>query len=136
MLIAPAIGEYIPLQHLKEQAGTSTRAMLFFTGDHVAGAHGAAIHAAALPHADAAQGSSGETSFIIRKCEVCSGLSRVVGGAEAQVFVKAIRVDNLTWIHLPIWIPDSLELAKCLHEFRTIHFGEQFRTCLAISMFS
>jgi hypothetical protein len=49
-----AIGEYLPLQHLKEQAGTSTGTVLFFTGDHVAGAHGAAIHAAALPHADAA----------------------------------------------------------------------------------
>src|SRR5690242_13684243 len=110
--------------------------MLFFTGYHIAGAHGTAIHATALPYSDTAQGSSGETAFVIGKCEVRFRLSRIVGGTEAQVFVQAIRINNLARIHVAMRIPDGLELAKCLYKFGTIHFGQQFRASLAVSMFS
>src|SRR5947209_7224238 len=98
----------LPLQHLEEQVSASTSAMLFFAGDHVAGTHGAAIQASALAHADAAQCSSSQAALIVGKFEVCFGLSGVVGGAEAQVFVEEIGVDNLAGIHLAMRVPEGL----------------------------
>src|SRR5438067_10014776 len=110
--------------------------MLFFASDHVAGTHGTSIHPAALAYPDAAQGSGGDTSFIIGKFEMCCRLPRVVSGAQAQIFVEAIGINDLARIHLAIGIPNSLELAKGLDKFRTVHLGKQFRTSLTITVLS
>ena len=64
------------------------------------------------------------------------GPGRVVLGAQAQIFVHAIRVDDLVGIHLPAGVPDCLELTKRLHQFGAIHLGQQLRTRLAIPMLS
>ena len=63
-------------------------------------------------------------------------LPRMVIGAQTQVLVDAIRINDLSRIHLPIRIPDRLELAESLDQFVAKHFVEKFSSRLAVTMLS
>ena len=65
-----------------------------------------------------------------------SGLPRIVARAESQIFVEPVGLDHFAGIHLPVGIPDRLELAEGLHQFRAKHFGEKFGAGLAVSVFA
>src|SRR5438876_3776149 len=118
----------LALQHFEEHVCASTRRMFFLKGHHVARTHCASVRPAAPSNTDAAQGSGGKTSFIVRKLEMRLDLGWVVLGPDAQVFVQAIRMHNFARIHLVVGVPDGLELAEGLYKFGAVHLGEQFRT--------
>src|SRR6185369_2203652 len=88
VLVFPAAFQRIATQHFKEQARASTRGVLLFPGDHVAGAHGATIVFAALAHTDAAQGGFGKMSVVFREGKICFDRSGTVAGAEAEIFIE------------------------------------------------
>src|SRR5712692_5272677 len=100
----------------------SARGVLFFARDAKTRTHHSTFIAPALSHADAAQGSARQAAMIVGKLEVRCGLPRVVGWAKAKIFIQPVRLDHLARIHLPVRIPDRLELAEGLHQFRSEHF--------------
>ena len=55
-------------------------------------------------------------------------------GAEPQVFVDLVRLDQFARIHLPVGVPRRLELSEGLHELRPEHFRQQFRSGLPVAM--
>src|ERR1041385_909619 len=141
VLVTPAIADDVAVQHFPEMMSASARGMALFMRDHEAGAHGvivrpAGIFAAALAHADATQGCMGKTAFIIGILEVRRRLPRIVIGAQPQVLVDVIRIDDLARIHLPLRVPDGLELAESLDQLSAEHFVEKFAAGLAIAMFA
>src|SRR4051794_34172416 len=104
VLVTPAVADDFAIHHLPEQVSAAAGGMHFLASDHVAGAHGvlmtAAILAATLADADAAQRGAREAALVIGIFEVGVGLPGLVVGAESQVFIDAIRLDNLAWVHL------------------------------------
>ena len=62
------------------------------------------------------------------------GLPRIVARAQAKIFVQPIRIDQLARIHLPIGIPERLELAESLHELGSKHLRQEFTARLPISV--
>src|SRR3981081_1562306 len=72
--------------------------------------------------------------MVIGKFKMGLGLPGIIAGTEAKIFVEAIRLDELTRIHLPIGIPERLKLAEGLHNFRPKHFGKKLGAGLAVSM--
>src|SRR5260370_6509067 len=126
----------LPLQPLEEQVSTSAGTVLFFMRDHVARAHRAPIHAAALAHTDTAQRGGGEAALVVGKGEMRRGLSRIVRSTEAQMLVEAVGIGHLARIHLPLPIPGCLKFAECPHEFRAEHPRPQFTASLPLSMLS
>src|SRR5450755_14205 len=61
-------------------------------------------------------------------------LPGIVTRSESQIFVEAIRIDELARIHLPIGIPQRFELAESLHQFRSKHLRQKFAARLPVSM--
>src|ERR1035441_628514 len=61
-------------------------------------------------------------------------LPRIVARSKAQIFVEAIRIDELARIHLPIGIPKRFELAEGLHQFRAKHLRQKLAARLPVSM--
>src|ERR1035438_2783922 len=132
---APAVADdpiasTLTLRHLPEQVGAAAGGVFFVVRGAVAGAHEAAFFAAALAHSDATQRGLGQAAVVCRELEVSFRLPRSVVGAQAEVFVELVRLDQLAGIHLPFGIPSGLELAKRLNEFRAKHFRKQFATAL------
>src|SRR6516165_10618799 len=97
----------------------AARGMPFFMRHHKAGAHRvvawSAILTAAFSDAHTAQGGVREAPTILGKFEMRFGLPRRVAGAQAQVIIHAIRIDDLARVHLPLRVPDGLELAERLN---------------------
>src|SRR5437667_168369 len=62
---APAVADDFAFGHLPEQAGAPTGRVFFFVRGAIAGAHQAAIFAAALAHPYAAQRGMGEAALIV-----------------------------------------------------------------------
>ena len=60
----------------------------------------------------------------------------LVVGSEAQIFIHAVGIHNFAGVHLPIRVPDPLEFAKGLNEFRAKHAIEQFGARLAVAVLS
>src|SRR6185312_2071418 len=54
----------------------------------------------------------------------------------AQVLVRTVRIHDLAGVHLPVRIPDPLELPESFYELGPEHLPEQARTRLAITMFT
>ena len=55
----------------------------------------------------------------------------------AQIFeriVDAHRIDQLARVHAIVRVEQNLELAEGLHQLRSIHFGQQGRARLSVSM--
>src|ERR1700694_1903062 len=116
--------------------GATARRVLFVARNSEARTHDSAFVAAALADPDAAQRSSGQTAVVVGKFKMSLGLPGIITGTEAKIFIETIRLDELTRIHLPIGIPERLELAKGLHNFRPKHFRQQLSTGLAVSVFA
>src|SRR5689334_20636588 len=134
IFVFPAALKRIAAQHFKEQARTAAGGVLLFPGDHVAGAHGAAIVFTALAYADAADGSLRKVPVVFRKSEISFDWCRTICCTEAQVFVEWVGVNFFARIHLPAGVPDALEFAECLHQLGTKHSDEQFAAGLAVTM--
>src|SRR3546814_13445430 len=52
----------------------------------------------------------------------------------AKILIHWIRLDLLARIHALLRIPDRLELAERLHQFRAIHLRQQARAHLTVAM--
>src|SRR5690348_16165816 len=75
-------------------------------------------------------------SVIIGKFEVSFWFPRLVIGAKPQVVVQTMRIDHLSGIHLPIWIPNGLVFAERLNDFMAEHLRQQLRARLYIAVFT
>ncbi len=62
------------------------------------------------------------------------GSQGAVGGAEAEVFVELVGLDQLAGIHLPFRIPGRLEVAEGLHQFGAEHFRKQLAAGLTVAV--
>ncbi len=65
-----------------------------------------------------------------------SRLPGIIAGAEAEIFVETIGIDELARVHLPVGIPQRFELAEGLHQFGAKHFGQKFAASLTVSVFA
>src|SRR4051812_6375722 len=97
----------------------SSRGVPLFVSDHEAWTHRIVLAicarlSAALTDSNATQRRMREASAVFRKLKVCFWLAGFVVRAEAEVLLKAVRLDDLARIHLPIRIPDGFELSKRL----------------------
>src|SRR5205814_6833598 len=110
------------MQHLPQRVRAATRRVLFFMSDHVAWAHGVvvglALFSATFTNAHTTHGGMPEASVIFRILKVRGGFVRMIAGAVAQIFINARRLDYFARVHLPVGIPNRLELAKCSEQFR------------------
>src|SRR5579871_5390397 len=104
--------------------------MLFFASDHIAGAHGAAIVTTADAGADATFGCIREAVMILRKMEVRRRILRMIAGAETQIFIDAVWIDDFAGIHFPVGIPNRFELAKRFDNFGAVHAREKLASRL------
>src|SRR5438874_1351587 len=121
--IAPAIfPNQIAIEHFPEQPSAATRGMLLFTRDHVTGAHRSVLMPPAFAHPDATLHCIRKAPVIVRIFEMRLPLRRVVVLAITQIFVPPVRPNDLARVHFPVWLPNFLELADCLHEFVAEHF--------------
>src|SRR4029079_12950855 len=94
VLVAPATGERIALQHLEQEPGTAARRMLFLARHPVARAHRRAFVPPAFADADAADGGEREAVTVLRKGEVGFRIAGTIGRAEPQVVVNPVRADD------------------------------------------
>src|SRR5690606_15768926 len=99
----------LALQHLEEEVRAAARGVLLLLEHHVARTHDASVEAAAQSDADAAERGSGEAPFVSRVAEAGPGRGRAIVGAEAEVLVPRVGVDELSGVHPPFGIPDRLE---------------------------
>jgi hypothetical protein len=60
---------------------------------------------------------------------------RVVIGAEPQILIDAGRVDYFPGVHFPIRIPQRLEFAERLYQFRAVYLVQELGLGLPIAMF-
>ena len=72
--------------------------------------------------------------MIIGKFEMGLRTPRSIPRTQAQVFVEPIRLNQLAGIHLPIGIPERLELSERLHELSAKHLGKKLGARLPVSM--
>ncbi len=110
MFIAPSIADHVAMHHLPEQVGPAAGRVHFFARDHVAWAHSVlrafAVFTAAFSHSHTTQCGMREAAMIVGKLEIGGRIPGMVISSEPQVFIDAIGIDNLSRIHLPVWIPD------------------------------
>src|SRR4051794_13103876 len=117
MLVAPAAGEGMTLQHLEEQTGAAAGGESLFACHAVARAHGATLHPPTLPDAHTAQGGVGKAVTISGKREVGTLARWMVISPEAQVFVGPVGSHHLAGVQLSLRIPNPFERAKRLDQF-------------------
>jgi hypothetical protein len=73
-------------------------------------------------------------ALVLGELEVRVGIPRRVVRAEAKVLVRLVGDDQLSGVHLPLRIPESLELAEGVHQLRPEHLLQQRRAGLSIAM--
>src|SRR5215813_7134958 len=105
--------------------------MLLFARHAIAGAHDAALVAAALADAYAALGGLREISIISKELKCCFRVPRGVVRPLAQILVELVGLDQLAGIHSPLGIPCGLELAESLHQLGAEHLGPEFGSRLS-----
>jgi hypothetical protein len=108
--------------------------MLFFVRGPPTGTHHTALFAAAFAHTHAAQRRVRQAALIERELEMRLRFPWRVVGAEAKIRVELVGLDQLAGIHLPVWIPCGLELAKRLHQFWAKHFWKQLGAGLSVAV--
>ena len=127
-------------EHLPEQAGAAAGGVLLQAGGAVTGTHDAAGGVAAGADTDAAVGGMGEGAVVFGEHEVCfeRGLLRC-GGDVAEVFdgvVDADSVNELAGIHVVVRVPEDLELAEGVHQFRPEHLWQERTARLSVAVFA
>src|SRR2546421_1283955 len=105
--------------------------MLLFHRHAIARAHRAVAGFATFTDTHTAQDGARKTSLVLRPTEMRRDISGAIVSADAQIFSDIICVDYLAGIHLPFGVPDRLELAKSLNQFRPEHLWQQPRARLA-----
>src|ERR1051326_1760674 len=78
----------------------------------------------------------GEAAFVVGVFEMCLRLPRMIIGAQPQVLIDAVWIDDLSRIHLPVRVPDGFEFAESPDQLRPEHFVQKFAACLPIAMLS
>src|ERR1700738_314269 len=116
--------------------GAAAGGVEFFAGGHEAGAHGAGVGFAAGSYSDTTQVCGGEAAVVFGVGEVSFGLPGFVVGAEAEVFVGLVGVDELAGVHAVGGVEDSLEGAEGFHQFFAEHFWEERAAGLAVAVFA
>ena len=109
------------VHHLEQEAGPASCGVLLLPGHHEARAHDAPAQAPALPHADATQRGVREVAVVLLVGEVHVDRLRPVVLALAKIGEDGARIDDLAWIHLPVRVPDGLELPEGLDQLVAIH---------------
>src|SRR4051812_37827416 len=90
ILITPAAGNHIAMQHLPKVVSTSASGMALFMRDHETRTHNIIVgilplFAATLSDPDAAQCGMGEASVVVGESEVSFRLPRMVIGAQPEI---------------------------------------------------
>ena len=132
VVVMPSVANDVALGHLPEQMRAPASRVLLLASDAKAGAHDSAVILPALPHADAPQRSLGQTPMIFWKLKMSFRFPRMIVSTQPKIFIKPIRLDHFAGIHLPLRIPESLELAKSLHKFRPKHSRKKFGARLPV----
>ena len=133
-LLGPPELELLPVDHLPEQSRAPARGVLLLARDHVAGTHHAAVRVATVADADAAERRVLEAAVILLEREVGLQPRRRVVRSEPKVVRDPIGVDDLARVHLPVGIPDGLELAERVDQLGPEHLREQLRARLAVAV--
>src|SRR5262249_38293186 len=123
IIALPAAVQWIALEHFKQQPRAASRRVLFFSRGHVAGTHSPAFFFAALAHAYAADRGLRKMPVRFWKSEIRLDRGRLVVCAQPQVFIEWIGINLFARIHLPVRVPDSLELTKSLHQLWAVHLA-------------
>src|ERR1700745_3459802 len=95
--------------------GAAAGGVELFASGHEAGAHGSGIGFSAGSNAYAAQVGGGEAAVVFGVGEMGFGLPGFVVGAEAEVFVGLVGVDELAGVHAVGGVEDALEGAGGFH---------------------
>jgi len=132
--ILPSAIEGIALQHLEEQVRAAARRVRLFARGAIARTHRPAVVAAAIADADTADRAEREAAVIPRKAELRRRLWRMVVGAEPQILIDAVRRDDLAGIHPAVGVPDALEFAERLDQFRSEHLRQELCLRLPVPM--
>lgn len=136
ILVTPAIGQNVFVHHFEQKMGASSRRMHFLACSHEAWAHHAAVHPTAFADPYAPQGGSRKLAVVLLKSEMRVGKFWMETSTEAKIVVRRIRINDLTRVHLPVWIPDRFELPEGLHQFHAEHLGKHGRPRLAVAVFA
>ena len=88
----------------------------------------------ALADADAAKRRVLEAAVVLLVGEVRLQPRRCVVRPEPKVLGDRVRIDDLARVHLPVGIPDRLELAEGVDQFRPEHLREELRARLAVAV--
>ena len=134
LLAAEAVFDRLALEHLEQDPRAPPRGVLLVEGHHVARAHRAALDVAALAGADASGGGVGEAPAVLRVGEVRVRLGRVVFHPQLEVGHDPVGLDDLPRVHLPVGVPDRLELPERLHELVAVELGQQLTAGLAVAV--
>src|SRR5260370_19390682 len=108
----------------------------FFAGGHEAGAHGSGVGFAAGSYSNATQVCRGKAALVFGVGEVGLGLPGFVVGAEAEVFVGLVGVDEPAGVHAVGGVEGALEDAEGLHQLFAEHLGEERAAGLAVAVFA
>ena len=105
-----------PFSISKSSSRAAARRVLLLARDHEARAHDAAVGAAALADPDAARRRVRERAVVVREREVRLHLAAAGSRRRAAGSRDRVRVDDLARVHLPVRVPDRLELAERLDQ--------------------
>src|SRR5690606_14383118 len=132
LLALPPVGDRLALEHLEEEVGPAAGGVFLLLQHHEARAHGAAAEAAAQADPDAPERGAGEAPVVPRVAEMGPGRGGIVVGAETEIRVPRVGIDELARVHPPLGVPDRLELAEGLHELVAEHDGEEIAPGLTV----
>ena len=63
-------------------------------------------------------------------------LPGVVVGPKPQVLIRKVGIHNLAGVHLPLRVPEGLELPEGIDQLVAVHLPQEDRFRLAVSVFS
>src|SRR5207248_1114203 len=112
----------------------AARRVLLFARDHVARTHDAALRVAAVADADAPGRRMRERAAVARICEVRLDVGGPVVDAELEIRRDRVRLDDLAGVHLPVRVPNRLELAKRADDLVAEHPRQELRAGLAVAV--
>src|SRR5690349_24070355 len=108
--------------------------MLLLERQHIAQTHHAALMSPAFAHANTAHGRVCEDALVLGKLEVGHRTPWLVVHAQSQVLADLVGFYNLSRVHLPFRIPETLELFERVYQFLAEHFWQKLRARLSVAM--